>query len=288
MTVHPIPVTLAAPRRTRAPIGRVVQQSLPHQPQVEYFLYVPRTAPARDAPVAVSVHGIARNAVEHAFRFRDLAERAGCVLVAPLFRRDRFGQYQQLLPGGAGLQRADLALHAILDEVARTTGADAARPHLFGFSGGGQFVHRFAMAWPERVAGVVVGAAGWYTLPDPSLLYPLGVATARDSAELRLDPDRFLRLPAYVIVGARDVERDPALRKSRRLDELQGRTRLERGRSWIEAMRAAAAERGLPAGRFGFRELPGADHSFTTAALRWGLGEQVFRLFEFEALHASA
>lgn len=288
MTVHPIPVALTAPRRPRAPVGKIVQQSLPSQPQVEYFLYVPRTAPTRDAPVAVSIHGITRNAVEHVFRFRDQAERAGCVLVAPLFRRDRFGQYQQLLPGGTGLLRADLALHAIADDVARTTGADTARLRLFGFSGGGQFAHRFAMAWPERVAGAVVGAAGWYTAPDPLLSYPLGVGTDGRSSELRFEPERFLRVPAHVVVGARDVERDPALRKSKELDGLQGRNRVERGRRWIDAMRAAAQSRGLATAAFSFRELPGADHSFTTAATRWGLGEQVFRLFEFEALHATA
>ncbi|NEX93728.1 hypothetical protein [Caulobacter sp. 17J65-9] len=287
--MHPIPVNaLAAPRRLRAPVGKVVQQSLPQHPQVEYFLYVPRTAPARDAPMVVSVHGIARNAVEHAFRFRDWAERTGCVLVAPLFRRDRFGQYQQLLPGGAGLLRADLMLHAIADEVARITGADAGRLHMFGFSGGGQFVHRFAMAWPERVATAVVGAAGWYTAPDPARRYPWGLGVEGGSTELRFEPERFLKVPAHVIVGARDVERDPALRKSKRLDRLQGRNRVERGRRWIEAMRAAAESRGLDAEKFSFTELPGADHSFTAAATRWGLGEQVFGLFEFEALHVSA
>ena len=48
--------------------------------------------------------------------------------------------------------RFDLLLLAMVDEVERKYGIDARRFCLFGFSGGGQFVHRFYM--PASAAAV--------------------------------------------------------------------------------------------------------------------------------------
>ena len=39
---------------------------------------------------------------------------------------------------------------------------------LHGFSGGAQFVHRFAIWAPERVAAVVVNSSSWFDIPTPA------------------------------------------------------------------------------------------------------------------------
>ena len=43
------------------------------------------------------------------------------------------------------------------------TGIDTRRINLFGFSGGAQFAHRYAMAHPGSVNALVLTAPGWFT-----------------------------------------------------------------------------------------------------------------------------
>ncbi|MFN3727879.1 MAG: hypothetical protein ACK4SZ_16430 [Allosphingosinicella sp.] len=257
------------------PTGRTSFRTLIGAPDAEYFTYLPPAASAA-SPVVVLVHGITRNAAEHVFRFAAAADCANAILVAPLFTKASYGQYQQVVDGARGVQ-ADLALFDMLTAVAAATGADTRRVHLFGFSGGAQFAHRFMMLHPERVAALAVAAAGWYSFPDPDLPYPFGIGSHPIPGG-RFDAEQFLAIPRHVLVGDRDVARDEALRTGRRLDQLQGRNRLERARAWSAAMDKAAETRGI-ATRTTLSLLAGGSHSFTQAAERLGLPELAFRNF---------
>ena len=146
--------------------------------------------------------------------------------------------------------------------------------HLFGYSAGAQFVHRFAMAHPQRVAALAVGAAGWYTWPDPALPYPLGWAGMADWLGRSPDAQAFLRLPTRVWVGDRDTLADDALRSSPELDDLQGGSRLERGRRWVQALHRACHASGLAAGAT-LHGVAGAGHDFAQCARRGALAESV-------------
>lgn len=243
---------------------RVVFQRLTGSPDAAYFLYVPSTFRA-GGPMFVSLHGVNRNAAEHAFRFREEAERYGAVLVAPLFEKGPHGGYQQLASRSGA--RSDLALLRIVDSVAAATGADGERLHLFGYSGGAQFVHRFAMMHPHRTATAVVGAAGWYTFPDASLPYPLGIGPAEDFADLVFDPQAFAKTRFVVLVGERDKARGKSLRTSDQVDSLQGADRLERGRRWADAMAEVGKAHGEEAAA-SFLLIPKVGHSFSRLASR--------------------
>ncbi len=241
------------------PRGRVLGQTVAGDPRQRYFLYLPKAC-GEGSRVLVSVHGISRNALEHVSAFQALAERHNFILVAPLFSAERFSDYQRLGRVGAG-PRADLALNRILRDVTGISGVDSERFYLFGFSGGGQFAHRYAFAYPHRVLALIVGAAGWYTLPDPGRGYPKGTANAVGLPGIVFNPQRYLKVPVCVLVGEHDTMRDRELKKSRWLDREQGVDRVERGRSWVKALRAAAAARGLHT-RFQFELVPGVGHSF--------------------------
>lgn len=265
----PWPEIAPARKRKEGFSGTLLVRSLIDDPDQWYFLYLPR-CDWKDAPIFVSVHGITRNAYEHAMLFAPFAERHGVVLIAPLFTRERHRHYQRL-GREREAARADIVLENIIADTCVLTRGSGEKIHLFGYSGGGQFVHRYAFAHPERVTAIAIGAAGWYTFPDGAMEYPLGLA----SAVFEFDPAKFLNIPATVLVDENDTRRDDALNTTHGLDSHQGETRVERGRRWIEAMCDAAAVYRYDT-RFHFQTLPGSDHSFLRSVRRGFLAGRVF------------
>jgi len=264
---RPAPLANGGP----VPTERVLDLVSRFDPTKRYFLVVPSGGGA-GAPVFVSVHGLSRNAREHASLFAPYCERLGAVLVAPLFTAEHARDYQRLGREGHGA-RADIALENILEEVSLSTGASTAPFHLFGFSGGAQFAHRFAMAFPRRVASVVIASAGWYTFPDRAKRYPYGIRAIRDLPDVRFDPEEFLQVPITVLVGEQDTS-DVDLRKTKRVNR-QGLNRVERGQNWVRAMQKAAHVHRLEP-RVSFETIPDGDHSFTNLMQARGLGDRVF------------
>ena len=146
---------------------RLQYASLDHR-RVPFYLYTPPGVNA-NTPILVCIHGIKRGAESMAESFKPLAEALNSVLICPQFTLGAFPKYQSLS------QQADLALQVILAQVADEQGASNQNIHLFGFSGGAQFAHRYAMLYPETVSRMALVAAGWYTFPDVTLKFPRGI-----------------------------------------------------------------------------------------------------------------
>ena len=237
-----------------------------------YFVYVPESG-GSGASLFVAVHGLSRNACEMARLFSGHCEKFGVVLVAPLFTEAQSPDYQRLGRSGRG-PRADAALDAILEEVEGLTGADAAQIHLFGFSGGAQFVHRFTMAHPSRVARAVLASAGWYTFPDARKRFPYGIRACPDLPDAHFAPDEFLQVPITVFVGDQDTTSE-SLRSTKRVMRQQGATRVERAQKWVAAMQAAASAYHLDP-LVSYEPIPGGDHSFENLMRNRQLGDRVF------------
>ncbi len=264
--------------------GGAAELRLPREEEgIPYYLYIPsRLDPA--APPLVAVHGISRGADEHIAAFAPWAERSGRVLVAPLFSESQCKRYQRVTQDRC---QADRALFAALREVAEATGVEVDRVDLFGFSGGAQFAHRFALLHPERVARLAVSSAGWYTQPDPSEAYPYGLAPGTGGGQrFRPKLSAFLEIPTLVLVGERDIERDPALRKEKKVDRRQGRNRVERAARWSRALREAALRAGVAA-EVRFRSLPNCGHAFEDCVRDGGLVEEVMAWFSSPRATAS-
>lgn len=254
------------------PLKQVLSLTARFDPEQRYFLYVPGSG-GRQAPIFVSVHGLSRNASKHAKRFAPYCEAHNAVLVAPVFHKRRAADYQRLGRPGRG-SRADKVLESILEEVTQLTGASSGPIHLFGFSAGAQFAHRFAMAYPHRVARVVVAAAGWYTFPDAGQRFPYGIRAGRALEGVHFDPEAFLQVPITVIVGEQD-NTTAGLRRTERVNRQQGTSRVERSRNWVNAMQAAARAHHLtPLVRL--ESIPGGNHSFTKLMKTDGLAGRVF------------
>ena len=212
------------------------------------------------SPVVVAVHGISRNSAEHFDAFRR-ALPANAVLLCPEFGEAEFPHYQRLNIGYAE-PRADLLLDLLLDRLSSRFRIDARRFHLFGFSGGGQFAHRYAMLNPHRIQSLHVAAAGYYTFLNEAAPWPYGCRgpTGRGILERQR---LFLRLPIDVYVGNRDVQRDPSLRTGERIDAQQGPTRVDRARNWVAHLNRCKPA-GAPEARLTL--LNGAGHDFMEAA----------------------
>jgi len=253
-------------------------RSIDDESTPSYFEYVPRRIDP-GAPMLVSVHGISQNAREHAELFAPHAERHGVVVVAPVFDPQRFAGFQRL-GAGKGRGRADRFLTHVVEDVRRRLGLTSARFAMFGFSGGGQFAHRYALLHPRRVRSLIVAAPGWYTFPDEELPYPLGVAHNRRYPHARCRLGAFLRIPVRILVGDRDTERDESFNTTPELDEQQGRNRVERAERWAEALRRAArARRQTPL--VSHSTLPDTGHSFQESVVRGGLARIVFEALYF-------
>jgi pimeloyl-ACP methyl ester carboxylesterase len=259
--------------------GLLQERMLQDDPLQPYFLYVPSTG-GMGKKLFVTVHGISRNAHQHAEMFMRIAEKYDVVLVAPFFSQDRFPDYGSLGFTGRGM-RSDHALEKIVAEVRELTGTDTSLLYLFGYSGGGQFAHRFTMAYPGRVARVVVGAAGWYTFPEQALDYPQGVRSIPELTDVELEPEQFLKVPVCVLVGELDTERTDNLNQNPEIDAQQGTNRVERGRRWEQSMRMAAEARGFST-KYHYRTLPDSAHSFAQCMEQGGMGPLVFN-FLFDA-----
>jgi hypothetical protein len=256
----------------RAPLDRIEKKQLIADKATTYHLYQSPN-PQPDVPLMVAVHGIRRQAKLQARLFAPLIEPIGGVLVAPVFNRKRHAGYQRLGRHGLG-QRSDVALKRILAEVGRMTGVSTRTIVMFGYSGGGQFVHRFAMAYPRQVLRMAIAAPGWYTFPNRRLPYPEGIGRCKDLPDLFLDPGRFLQIPTLVLVGEHDCIRDQTLNRKRKLDRHQGKNRIERARRWVTAMEAAARQYNYET-EIKFRMVPGCGHSFEECMTDGNLGSRV-------------
>jgi pimeloyl-ACP methyl ester carboxylesterase len=228
---------------------------------------------APHAPLLVCVHGYTRQPLDHLQAFAPAAASAGFALLMPLFRDSGpHRMYQQLRHPRRGT-RSDLALLQAIDRLADRYSLDGGRVHLFGYSGGAQFVHRLALLHSQRVASLGIGAAGWYTWPDHERPWPQGLAGAPVERADALNIDAFLRLPIALWVGERDDKPDTYLRDDPALNVQQGSHRLERASRWAAAVRNQAAQRNIEA-RVSLDSLPDAGHDFLACHRKAGLGDR--------------
>lgn len=235
----------------------IEHQTTGPQGPIRYLLTPPSETPPKG--LLVVIHGKSRSYERLALAFAKPAQKKGLVVLAPIFDKVSFKNYQ-LLEGWAGREAASHALQAACEDAVRRSGVALTPVAMVGFSAGAQFTHRYAMMFPERVSSLVVAAAGWYTMPDPLTAFPYGCAPSISAPAGISKLDSFLKLPIRVMVGDRDNQADDQLRSSPALDERQGVNRLERARRWVEAVALTAAQQGITS-NVALELLPDTGHS---------------------------
>jgi poly(3-hydroxybutyrate) depolymerase len=179
-----------------------------------YFLYIPRNyyiLPQSQLPLnlIVLVHGSGRNPYTLRREFSSFAETHSCALLAPLFpvglidAQDtvnyKYIKYKDI--------RYDQVLLAMIDEAAARFGRiDTSRFCLYGYSGGGQFVHRFAYLHPRRVRALACGAPGTQTMLNWEESFPDGVRDWEDVFGAPLDVKAVMDIPSMFVAGDQDTD----------------------------------------------------------------------------------
>jgi len=181
-----------------------------HDQRLSYALYVPKdhTPQAAPLPLVVIQHGTARSAELYRNAWKQFAIDHRCIILTPLFPAGigepgelhsfKFLEYRGI--------RFDEELLHIVAEVGESFNARTAKFFLHGFSGGGQFAHRFYYAHPERLSGVSIGAPGRITQLDDSLPWWIGTAGFKERFGIEIDLDALRAVPVQMVVGAEDVE----------------------------------------------------------------------------------
>ena len=258
--------------------GKIYHRTIDGISQMDYIVYIPKERDD-ETKIMYTIHGISRNALEHIKGFIPQAERHGTVLIAPLFLKTPFPRYQQL-GTSVNQERADMAFNNVLQDAHEWLEIPLAPIRMFGFSGGGQFAHRYAMFYPKRIAKMVLAAPGWYSFPDPEQKYPYGIKPSTDWPNLTIAMEKFLQIPTLVMVGEEDGLRDVDLNKARAIDAFQGLNRIERAEHWTAAARALGRSYDIPTD-FRLEQVPNASHAYESYMAHPPFAENVFNfLFE--------
>lgn len=207
-----------------------------HDQRLFYALYVPKdhTPEADPLPLVVIQHGTGRSAELYRDRWKQFAIDHRCVILTPLFpaglmepgelHNFKFLEYRDI--------RFDEELLHIVGEVGGRFNTRTDKFYLHGFSGGGQFAHRFFYAHPDRLAGVSIGAPGRITQLDDSLPWWLGTGGFCERFGITIDLDALRKVPVQMVIGGADVEtweiNNPGGPNWMDGVERTGRTRLER------------------------------------------------------------
>jgi pimeloyl-ACP methyl ester carboxylesterase len=168
------------------------------------------------------------------------------VVMAPHFDEMRFQKdYQRLNRSGL---RADLRLNQLVIAAgAMVASLEVEQCFLLGFSGGGQFAHRYAAFHGNRFSRIVVGAPGWFMWPDPRLPYPLGMGEPDSPGKGAKRLRRLCRRNMLLLVGENDHSQGALRKRYNGVDlcALQGEGRRERSANWFSELQQAAAKENI-------------------------------------------
>jgi pimeloyl-ACP methyl ester carboxylesterase len=217
-------------------------------PRFGYALALPAQISPSTA-VLVAVHGSGRDVEATRDAFIEFGDNHDVLVIAPLFPMgldgDVSGVGYKVLEWGS--LRYDRLLAAMVAEVATTYGLNQQRFGLVGFSGGGQFAHRFGWLHAERLWALSIGAPGTVTALDHSRSYWAGIGDVVDRFGCDVDLPALRRLPVQLVIG--DDDRDPAVIQRPAGDPLRlsgpdpaGVTRMDRIHTLHRSLEAAGVQ----------------------------------------------
>ena len=215
-----------------------------------YNAYIPNNYNEEDSsvyPLLVVIHGTNRPVEKYRDAFKDFAEVNNTIILVPVFpagivEPGDLSSYKFIKSHGI---HYDAILLAMIDEMAIKYKIMKDKFLLYGFSGGGQFAHRFFYLHPERLLGVSIGAPGRITYLNPTEKWYVGTQDIEEQMGISINLDEMRKVPVQMVIGDLDVEtweindkRDPYWMEG---FDVNGKTRVER----LEALRNNFVEHGI-------------------------------------------
>jgi len=210
----------------------------PHATRSIRVFYSRPSAPVRETPIIIAMHGVDRAAAKFRDSMAAQSTRNGQILLVPEFDMGQFPDVHTYNFGGVSLPLPDSAIlprehwnFGIIDRlfthVCRSIGSSRMSFGLFGNSAGAQFALRYlALTEAPAVNAAVAANCGAYMLPSLAIDYPIGMGgLGFDERRLRA----YLQRRLVILLGEED--NDPSAPDLPRADNAveQGPHRLARG-----------------------------------------------------------
>ncbi len=229
----------------------VDQDGDPDKPIRVFYIKPKRVTP--NTPVWLVMHGVNRNAEDYRNNWVELNRRYRALILVPEFSSEDYPGSRAYNLGnmfdeqGQSVDRSlwsYTVIDRLFDHVVLREGLSSQGYGIFGHSAGAQFVHRLVLFLPDAKVRLAVAAnAGWYTMPDPEVPYPYGLADAPSNEDsLRAAFGHSL----VVLLGKED--NDPNHKHLRKTPEAesQGPHRLARGHSFFNQASARSQALDVP------------------------------------------
>lgn len=220
---------------------------------------------ASELPIMIYMHGNGRNAQGYRDGMAQHAYDHNFLLIVPEFTAADFNSREYHRGGVVDAENQPIdesrwtfsMIEPLFDFVKEEVGSQEEEYALYGFSAGGQFVHRYMFHKPENRAHIAIAAsAGYYTMPDWDIDYAYGLnQTVVDQQMV----DQMMQNNMFIIVGGEDTGRDDDVLQNP-LADAQGWNRVERGRTFFNRSKNMAQKGGISF-NWDFAIVPGEGHS---------------------------
>ncbi|MCH8553545.1 MAG: hypothetical protein LAT76_00170 [Schleiferiaceae bacterium] len=241
--------------------------------QMRIYYFVPENATST-TPVVMVFHGVNRDAVNYRNALITKAKSKEVIIIAPEFSEEQFpsvNAYQlgNLFNDGETatevLPQPEWTFSCIPNLIQFVKNRIPAQPEAFyyiGHSAGAQFLHRLIYVQPELpLAGAVISAAGWYTLPDDAVSFPYGLGGLPQQA---IDLPSIFSKPIKIQVGSNDNDPNASNLRRNTLADAQGLTRVERATYFFNQSQSKAHQLQTPFS-WSFHIIPGLNHNAINA-----------------------
>lgn len=243
---------------------------------IRVWYYSPGNRPDT-LPIVIMLHGAERNASAYLDQWIPVAQLNKFVVLAPEFSKDDYGGAARYNLGNVYDQKSNKftssstwtysVIEPLFEYIKSQINSIYSGYYLSGHSAGAQFVHRFLYFVPDnRALRVMMANAGWYTMPDYTIDFPLGLRNSPIGKEALFSA---YEKKVLVILGEADTDTTSTNFQKGPEYNKQGLNRFERGQTFFNVSAKRAKELNTPF-HWKLITLPGVAHSNAETAIAAG------------------